>query len=390
MRELILGQSLDALIDHRGKTPAKMGTEFTSSGVPVASAVLVKDGRLELSAARYVSLETHERWMPVPTRAGDVLLTSEAPLGRVARVPDDSPIVLGQRLFALRGRPGVLDSGYLFYALQTSDMQTALIGRSTGTTVFGIRQSALRQLRISAPDYMEQKLIAEVLGALDDKIAANAVTVQAAQTVMLAVARRATGRTALGSLAVQRTTSLKPDAFDGQIDHYSLPAFDTDALPERAARDSVQSNKFLLRGPSVLIAKLNPRIPRIWNIPALGSRMSVASTEFVVLEPVDCSTSALWAAVSQPEFSTQLQSKVAGTSGSHQRVRPAEMLTLDVLDPRTLSPTDSALVDDLGRSVALIRAESARLAATRDELLPLLMSGRLAVRAVEAVTEAVT
>jgi len=173
VRTLRLEDALEELIDHRGKTPRKLGSEFIDEGVPVASAILVRDGRLVLDEARYVSEDVFERWMSVPLRSGDVILTSEAPLGRVARVVTDAPLVLGQRLFGLRGRKDVLDSGYLYYALQTHRVQADLIGRATGTTVVGIRQSALRQLEVPAPAYPQQVAIAEVLGALDDKIEAN-------------------------------------------------------------------------------------------------------------------------------------------------------------------------------------------------------------------------
>jgi type I restriction enzyme, S subunit len=173
MSELILGESLEVLIDHRGKTPNKLGGDFTSIGIPVASAMLVQDARLRLDEARHVSPEMYRRWMQVPTRRCDVLLTSEAPLGRVALVPDDNPLVLGQRLFGLRGKSGVLDSVFLFYTLQTEEVQKQLLSRATGTTVTGIRQSELTKIRINAPSYPEQRAIAEVLKALDDKIAIN-------------------------------------------------------------------------------------------------------------------------------------------------------------------------------------------------------------------------
>ena len=85
-----LGDVIEALIDHRGKTPKKLGGSFASSGVPVVSALNVKSGRLSFDAARrYVTSEMSERWMPVRLKAGDVVLTSEAPLGEVARVPSD-------------------------------------------------------------------------------------------------------------------------------------------------------------------------------------------------------------------------------------------------------------------------------------------------------------
>jgi type I restriction enzyme S subunit len=186
MSTLRLGDSLDVLIDHRGKTPKKLGSDFVESGVPVASASMVDDGVLDLSSARFVSGDVYERWMPEPVRKGDVLLTSEAPLGRVARVPDDRPLVLGQRLFGLRGRRGVLHTGFLFYALQTQAVQADLAGRATGTTVVGIRQSALRDVRIPSFPYAAQQAIAEVLGALDDKIAANERLLDAAEDLAAA------------------------------------------------------------------------------------------------------------------------------------------------------------------------------------------------------------
>ena len=386
LTQMTWGQ-LGTLFDGPHATPRRI-----EEGPYFLNIASLKAGRLDLSESDHVSIEDFAQWTRrVTPQENDLLFSYETRLGEAALMPAGVDACLGRRMALLRPHREVVDPRFLLYYYLSPAFQVTLQERSIhGATVDRIGLATMPSWPVQIPALPTQRTIAAVLGALDDKIAANVVTAEAAQAVMLAVARRATGRTSLASLAVQRTTSLKPTAFDDQVDHYSLPAFDSGALSERAARDSVQSNKFLLRGPSVLIAKLNPRIPRIWNVPALGSYMSVASTEFVVLEPHDCSTSALWAVVSQPEFSTQLQGKVAGTSGSHQRVRPAEMLTVHVLDPRTLSPTDRALLDGLGRFIALARAESARLAATRDELLPLLMSGRIAVRDAAEVDNFVT
>jgi type I restriction enzyme S subunit len=169
-----LGELLEVLIDHRGKTPKKLGGDFTTVGIPVASAINVKSGRVVFdSAPRCVDLEMFDRWMPVRLKADDVLLTSEAPLGEVARVPSDEPLVLGQRLFGLRGRADVLDNTYLFYVLQWKPIRDRLYARSTGTTVHGIRQAELVRVPVPVPPLAEQRAIAEVLGAVDDKIDAN-------------------------------------------------------------------------------------------------------------------------------------------------------------------------------------------------------------------------
>ncbi|MFG3134142.1 restriction endonuclease subunit S [Streptomyces tendae] len=173
MLELPLGEALEVLIDHRGKTPKKLGGDFSSTGVPVVSALSVKGGRLNLAAARKIPWTIFDKWMPVRTKKYDVVLTSEAPLGSCALVQSDEPMALGQRLFGLRGRRGVLDGRFLFYALQSERIQGQLYGRSSGTTVLGIRQAELVKVRVPVPSISEQEAIAEVLGALDDKIALN-------------------------------------------------------------------------------------------------------------------------------------------------------------------------------------------------------------------------
>jgi hypothetical protein len=111
--------------------------------------------------------------------------------------------------------------------------------------------------------------------------------------------------------------------------------------------------------------------------------MALASTEFVVLRPIGVDTSALWSAVRQREVSQALQRRVAGTSRSHQRIQPADLLGAQVRDIRSLGAAASQAIASLGAMCHARRAESARLAAFRDALIPLLMSGRVEVRHAE-------
>ncbi|HEI6965784.1 TPA: restriction endonuclease subunit S [Yersinia enterocolitica] len=162
-----LEECLDALIDYRGKTPKKV-----SSGVPLITAKVVKSGRIELPN-EFISEEDYATWM---TRGypevGDIVLTTEAPLGEVAQIKY-LPVALAQRIVTLRGKKGILDNNYLLYLLQSSQMQDKLIGRSTGTTVVGIKQSELRKVEVTLPPVEEQHAIAHILSTLDDKIELN-------------------------------------------------------------------------------------------------------------------------------------------------------------------------------------------------------------------------
>lgn len=187
---LELGRALQHLFDHRGRTPKKLGSEFTSAGVQVISAKLVSGGRLNLDRERrFVTPDTYERWMPVKLAEGDVLLTSEAPLGEAALVPSSISLCLGQRLFALRADPGVLDNRFLYYWLRSPVGRAALAERSSGTTVLGIRQAELVQVVIRAPDVRLQRAIGELLASLDELIENNRRRVEVLEDMVRALYR---------------------------------------------------------------------------------------------------------------------------------------------------------------------------------------------------------
>jgi type I restriction enzyme S subunit len=107
--------------------------------------------------------------MPQP---GDVVVTTEAPLGEVAQLGPER-VALAQRLVGLRGKPEIVDNRFLLYLLQTRAVQEQLRSRATGTTVLGIKQSELRKVSLTLPPLPEQRAIASILGALDDKIELN-------------------------------------------------------------------------------------------------------------------------------------------------------------------------------------------------------------------------
>ena len=384
-----LGDLLDTVVDHRGKTPKKLGVDFTETGVPVISAKLVSGGSVDFASARYVSEETWERWMPVRLKIGDVLLTSEAPLGRTAEIKSNAPVVLGQRLFALRGKQGVLDSRYLRYWLDSEVGQSELYGRATGTTVIGIKQSLLLGIEINVPNFDAQIAVSSVLGALDDKIAANSDAIKRALEIISVIASKIDTVTSVNSIARRNSNSLDPQKIDHQqVLHYSIPAFDSGYVDYEMS-SSIRSSKFCISSPCVLVSKLNPRTPRVWSIPRLDTaHYSLASTEFVVLEPVGCSQGQLYAALSQRSLFSDLQCLASGTSNSHQRIKPSDLLDALVPDVRTLSSGDIALVDGLNQLMDQLDRENQTLAHTRDELLPLLMSGKIGVRdAEEAVAK---
>jgi len=169
------GAGLSLIIDHRGKTPKKLGGSWCNTGIPALSAKNIKDGRIvNAKDIRYINRRLYDKWMTKKLEQGDILLTSEAPLGELYFLKEKLDYCLSQRLFALRTNPTVLDSKYLYYFLKSSFGQHVLMRRISGTAAQGIRQAELRKIEISAPvDTQEQHGIVSVLSSFDDKIELN-------------------------------------------------------------------------------------------------------------------------------------------------------------------------------------------------------------------------
>lgn len=169
-RELPLGECLSTLIDYRGKSPKKSET-----GIPVISAKVVKDGRITHPIVQKIAPSYYVEWMRrgLP-RVGDVVLTTEGPLGEVAQLDDNTAgYALGQRIVVLRAKENILDNNFLKFLLQSPVAQTRLQSYATGTTVAGISQQSLRRVPLPIPPLQQQRDVAELLGSLDDKIELN-------------------------------------------------------------------------------------------------------------------------------------------------------------------------------------------------------------------------
>lgn len=166
-KEYKLEDALECLIYYRGKTPEK-----TISGIPLITAKIVKKGKIE-TPTEFIAKENYKSWMVrgLP-KVGDIVLTTEAPLGEVAQL-DNCNVALAQRIVTLRGKKDLLDNDFLLYLLQSDFIQHQLEARSSGSTVKGIKQSELRKIILKFPSLAKQKEIALKIKILDKKIQLN-------------------------------------------------------------------------------------------------------------------------------------------------------------------------------------------------------------------------
>lgn len=160
-------QNLCTFIDYRGKTPEKV-----ESGLPFITAKNIRMHRMSFDTLEYISKETYDRVM---TRGfpqiGDVVFTTEAPLGNVCRIPFiETEFYIGQRIITMQTER--LEPAYLEYALSSDEFKRKIAEKSSGSTVTGIRSKLLEQLTIPVPPRALQERFAAFVTQADKSKAA--------------------------------------------------------------------------------------------------------------------------------------------------------------------------------------------------------------------------
>ena len=165
-----LNDVVDDIVDYRGKTPKKLNGDWSDEGILALSALNVKGGRLvSLEKSRCVNEDLYSRWMKNPLRRGDILMTSEAPLGELYFLCKEERYCLSQRLFSLRANSSVIAPVILYLCMESEQTQHELRSRASGATVSGIRQSELRKIPIVVPPGSIQERAAPILQRLAEQ-----------------------------------------------------------------------------------------------------------------------------------------------------------------------------------------------------------------------------
>ncbi|WP_046041312.1 restriction endonuclease subunit S [Lactiplantibacillus plantarum] len=167
-------ESIASTIDFRGRTPKKLGMDWSESGYLALSALNVKNGYIDpLADAHYGDENLYKKWMSgKELKKGQVLFTTEAPMGNVAQVPDNNGYILSQRTVAFETKEDMMTNDFLAVLLKSPLVFNNLSALSSGGTAKGVSQKSLKGLSITVPfDIDEQQKIGSFFKQLDDTIA---------------------------------------------------------------------------------------------------------------------------------------------------------------------------------------------------------------------------
>ena len=187
-----LRRVVSTFVDYRGKTPEK-----STSGVPLITARNIKSQSIDLSLSEeFIPEQLYPQWMTRGRpRKGDVVITTEAPLGESAQIVDEG-IALAQRIILLKVSATKIANDYLKYHFAADSGRMELWTRATGSTALGIKASHLKDTLVAVPPMREQQ---EISKTVDREIADVEFSIE---KVHQAIDRFKEFRTALISAAV--------------------------------------------------------------------------------------------------------------------------------------------------------------------------------------------
>lgn len=376
----------------------------------------VKKGWVHLWEVKYVTKETFDRWTrrQLP-RKGDVILTREAPLGEVGMLRGDDQVFLGQRLVSYRANPAKLDNRFLLYAFQGRDVQAQVKGLGSGATVEHMRVPDCEKLTLSLPPLSEQRRIASILSAYDDLIENStrriAILEEMARRIYeewfvrfrfpgheqvkmveseLGLIPEGWRVVPLGDVSAINAKSIRPANAPDEILYIDIasvvPGAITQKQPYRFSEAPGRARRVVQNG-DVIWSCVRPN-RRSYALVLQAEAALVASTGFAVLSAKSVPYSYLYFAVTTDDFVGFLTNHATGAAypavtASTFESAPFLMPEKEVADR---FHAVAALMLDLSET---LKRKNTNLRATRDLLLPKLISGELDVSTLPEPEEAI-
>ncbi|HNN29230.1 MAG TPA: restriction endonuclease subunit S [Agitococcus sp.] len=301
--------------------------------------------------------------------------------------------ILANNLFKIEPNKKYLVKEFLFVFLKSDGVFKYFQDAMSGGAMPALSFKTVKKLSIILPTLTEQTAIATALSDVDallnqlDKLIAKKRDIkQATMQQLLTGKKRLAGFSGewevkkLGEVASLSRLNIIPANWPTQMYvHFSLPAFDEGKSPVVELGSEIKSNKFIVPEGTVLVSKLNPRIPRVW-MPDEIPENSIASTEFLVLFPKNgISRQFLFILCKSPKFCEQMEKSATGTTGSHQRISPSDALTMSIFVPSDSEEQTAiaTLLTDMDNEISQLQQRRHKTHALKQGMMQQLLTGKI-------------
>jgi type I restriction enzyme S subunit len=406
-------------------------------GIPLIKAGDLANNRITPHPEYRISKEKHYEYRRTEFSGGEILLSLVGDIGRCAIVPAEMAGWNSARATAVIRLTDLSDAPYVRLCFLSSPIQHLMGAWATTTVQATLNLKEIKQIPIPWPPKATRDRIANVAGTLDDKIELNRRMNETLETMARRLFRswfvdfdpvhaKATlrrqhpkltnadlSRRALPNMAPE-IAELFPDSFEestlgpipkgwsaGKVpDSIEInptrslakgtmaPWLEMANMPTRSARALAWEHREFGSGTKfingdTLVARITPCLEngKTAFVDFLGEgQVGAGSTEYIVLRPrAPLPPVFAYLLARTDDFRQHLITNMTGTSG-RQRA-PADCLNTFplVTPPKEVAESFARVTGDLFAQMKTIDEESLALTATRDKLLPRLLSGELDV-----------
>lgn len=284
------------------------------------------------------------------------------------------------------------DTRFLNYLLAITDIS----GYLTGSAQPKLSRASMDSIQISLPDLDTQRAIAEVLGALDDKIAANNRLVETASQLSNALFKESLADSAATEAKISEVCAV---VARGITPKYSEAEDSMIVLNQKCVRQQrislkqarrtelskVREEKILLHNDVLVNSTGQGTLGRVarWTSPervTADSHITILRFDPSLVNPV-CGGFAVLR--SEKVITAMAEGSTGQTELSRRELGKLALL----LPPAEVQDSLGQKLSEITEYSDALTQENQRLSGTRDALLPLLMSGKLRVREAEAVVK---
>ncbi len=169
--EIPFSQLLNEIIDNRGKT-----CPTAERGIPLIATNCIRNEFLypTYDKVRYVSQETYDTWFRCHPEPGDIIFVNKATPGRVCLVPDPVDFCIAQDMVAIRANPERVYPKYLLAVLRSSSVQEKIEQMHVGTLIPHFKKGDFDKLLLPVPKNRKvQEFIGDIYFIISQKIHLN-------------------------------------------------------------------------------------------------------------------------------------------------------------------------------------------------------------------------
>ncbi len=380
---------------------------FVPSGVPVIRGGNLTAGRFRATEFVYLTEEKADELIAANAAPGDLIFTHRGTLGQVGLVPKGQyrRYVVSQSQMKLTCDPTKADALFLYYYFKSPAGQHSLLMNTSQTGVPAISRpvSSLKAIRLRLPGLGEQRSIAGILGALDDRIELSRRMSETLENMARALyeswvrdaGSESVSEDHIGTVGdVVEFDPPTPIRRGEERPYLGLAELPTSGPVHEPPAPRAFTSGARFRNLDTLLARITPSLENgkacIANsLP--GDGMAWGSTELIVMRPRPGVPFSLPYLIARDEgFRALAIQNMTGTSG-RQRVprEPLQRAPMPTPSPGVLARFGE-VADPMFETIFCRAREAETLSSIRDALLPKLISGELRIPEAERLVSEVT